>query len=108
MLCLGGCVINVDQTRQEKIRQRRAQMLIHSCIYYHLDDSIVSDHTWQRWADELCDLQCEHKEGIGYYDEDFEGWDGSSGFNLPLRHPAILGRAQQILEHHNNKRENNG
>lgn len=75
-------------------------MLIHSCIYYHLNDSIVTDHVWQRWANELQDLQALHQEAIGYYDEEFEGWDGSSGFSLPLRHPRILGRAQQILEYH--------
>ena len=45
------------QTIEEKIRQRRSQMLIHSHIYYEMDDNIVDDHTWQRWADELAELQ---------------------------------------------------
>ena len=43
-----------------KIRQRRSQMLIHSCLYYEMDDSIVSDDQWQQWADELEVLQKEN------------------------------------------------
>ena len=42
---------------QELIKRRRAQMLIHSCIYYEMNTNIVSDDTWQKWADELESLQ---------------------------------------------------
>lgn len=73
----------VPQTVQERIRQRRAQMLVHSFIYYTLDDNLVSDHQWQRWADELVLLQARHPEPIGFYDEVFADWDASTGCHLP-------------------------
>ena len=32
-----------DEEIKEKIKQRRTQMLVHSCIYYELNDNIVPD-----------------------------------------------------------------
>lgn len=73
-------------------------MLIHSCLYYELNESIISDHQWQAWADELAELQRQHPDKcvIGFYDEEFKDWDGSSGYHLPLRDPWVYGKAQQI------------
>jgi hypothetical protein len=48
-----------------------------------MDDSIVSDEQWQRWADELSALQREHPGDIGFYDKEFADWDGSTGMHLP-------------------------
>lgn len=89
--------INALQTVGERIKQRRGQMLVHSFIYYHLDDSVVDDHTWQRWANELRDLQSTFGGKIGYFDEAFEDWTGASGFDLPLRHPEVVWRANRLL-----------
>ena len=75
--------MEVVQTPQDRIRQRRTQMLIHSYAYYQIGDSIVSDHDWQRWADELVTLQRDHPAPIGFYDAEFADWDGSTGFHLP-------------------------
>jgi hypothetical protein len=88
------------QTLQERIKQRRAQMLIHSCIYYEMDDNIVSDHTWQRWAEELQKLQEEHPEHlkIGFYDHHFKDWDSATGAHLPHRDPWVYRKAQQLLK----------
>lgn len=69
------------QTIQEKIKQRRRQMLVHSYIYYGLNENIIDDSTWSRWAKELQELQEKYpKESaeVEYY-EDFKDWDGSSG-----------------------------
>lgn len=75
----------------EKIQQRRLQMLVHSYIYYDLDDNLVSDDTWSRWANELKDLQRQYPEIEKRvpYREGFESWDGSSGAFLPYRTDAI-------------------
>jgi hypothetical protein len=88
------------QTLQEKIKQRRAQMLVHSCIYYELDDNIVSDHTWQRWAEELQKLQEDHPEylKIGFYDHYFKDWDSATGAHLPHRDPWVYRKATQLLK----------
>ena len=85
----------------EIIRQRRAQMLIHSCIYYELDDNIVSDHQWQHWADELERLQTQYPQycNIGFYDYEFKDWNGSTGNHLPPRDPWVFSKANQILNY---------
>jgi NAD-dependent DNA ligase len=85
-----------------KIRQRRAQMLIHSCIYYELNDNIVSDHRWQRWADELEVLQRDNPTccNIGFFDSEFSNWDGSTGNHLPHRNPWVLRKATYIIDLH--------
>lgn len=91
-----------------KIKQRRAQMLVHSCIYYEMDDNIVSDHRWQRWADELQQLQEKHPDccGIGFYDDAFKKWTGATGNHLPHRDPWVYRKATYILEQHRTKRGN--
>lgn len=88
----------VEQTLPEKIRQRRAQMLVHSCIYYLYDDSLVSDHTWQQWADELVALQREHLSPIGFYDAEFADWDASTGYHLP-KDEWVTSKALQLIRH---------
>jgi hypothetical protein len=65
------------------ILQRRNQMLVHSYLYYVLDTSIVSDDTWQRWADDLVALQRQHPGPVGFFDAAFADWDGSTGMHLP-------------------------
>ena len=69
------------QTIEEKIRQRRNQMLVHSYIYYELNDNIVADSKWAKWAKELQQLQHDYPKesaAVEYYGM-FKDWDGSSG-----------------------------
>lgn len=88
-----------------RIRQRRAQMLVHSCIYYELNDSVVSDDQWQKWADELERLQREHPEftKIGFFDWEFRDWTGATGAHLNHREPWVLAKAKYVLETFNKK-----
>ena len=81
----------------------RSQMLIHSCIYYELDDNLISDHDWQARADRLTKLQNKliEKHGhcrIDWFDDDFKDWDGSTGCHLPMRHPWVRAKALALLE----------
>jgi hypothetical protein len=87
-----------------KILQRRLQMLVHSCIYYNHDESIVSDSTWSRWAKELEKLQNENPEISNkvQYAEYFKGWDGSSGAFLPIHESWVEERAERLLKIHGN------
>jgi hypothetical protein len=84
------------------IKRRRAQMLIHSCIYYHLDDNIISDHKWQEWADELQKLQEDNPKliKIGFYDKTFIDWTGATGNHLPHLDPWVLSKSKYILRIH--------
>lgn len=85
---------------RELIKRRRGQMLVHSCIYYELDDSVISDDQWQVWADELHKLQTENPDccKLDFFDWDFRDWDGSTGNHLPHRHPWVYNKANYILK----------
>ena len=86
---------------QELIKRRRWQMIMHSAIYYRLDTNIISDHTWQSWADELAELQNANPNqcNIGVFDYEFKDWDGSTGMHLPMT-PAIQQKAEWLIELH--------
>lgn len=65
----------------EKIHRRRYQMLVHSYIYYEMNENLVSDSQWSKWAMELVELQSNHPDIAQKlpYAKDFANWDGSSG-----------------------------
>ena len=81
------------------ITQRRYQVLIHSIIYYKLDDNLVSDDTWSKWALELEELQNSYPDIAKQcpYAEAFEDFDHSTGMDLPLDDPWAIGKAKQLL-----------
>jgi hypothetical protein len=85
---------------RELIRRRRGQMLVHSCIYYDMNDNIISDDQWQAWAEELHQLQTQFPEHckIGYFDWEFRDWDGTTGAHLPHRHPDVYRTAELLLK----------
>lgn len=67
-----------------KILQRRRQILVHSYIYYELDDSLVEDSKWSKWSRELVDLQKFYPDiskEAPYY-ESFKDFDASTGFDF--------------------------
>ena len=89
-------------TFKQEVKKLRSQMLVHSCIYYLLNDNLISDHEWTARAKKLAALQEKAKAkfghcNIGWYDAEFENWDGSSGFHLPHRDPWVLRKAHQLL-----------
>ena len=59
-------------------------MLIHSYLYYELDENIVADNKWSRWAFELAGLQKHYPKEANEveYAELFRNWNGSSGADL--------------------------
>ena len=80
-----------------RVEHLRRLMLIHSCIYYEMDDNIVDDHRWQQWADELVTMQMMHGHEFGFYDAEFRDWSGATGCHLPLRDPDIVRVARRLL-----------
>lgn len=81
------------------IRRRRGQMLVHSYLYYWLGDSILSDHQWQEWADELTALQAEHGTEWGYYDKEFADWTGATGCHLP-KDAHVIQKTRIVMRYH--------
>jgi len=90
----------VDQTIQEKIKQRRAQMLVHSRLYYMLDTNLITDEKWQAWANELASLQNQYPDKckIDFFDNDFKEWTGASGNFLPLESQYAVLNAKMLIE----------
>lgn len=92
--------VEVDEIRSLILR-RRLQLLVHSYIYYDLNENLISDDTWSRWARELVQLQAKYPNiarRVDYH-EGFIGFDGSTGFDLPYRQPEITGKAQWLVNH---------
>lgn len=89
---------NENKQIAELIHRRREQMLVHSYIYYQLNDNIIDDSTWSKWAMELQQLQKDYpeisKQVVDY--ELFKDWDGSSGAFLEF--PArVINKAIYLL-----------
>ena len=84
----------------ELINRRRRQILVHSIIYYKMNENLISDSQWSEWAVELEELQRLYpdiaKECI--YAEEFEDFDHSTGMNLPLYDSWGINKAYQLLK----------
>lgn len=97
---LRGCRLPQDIKILELIKRRRRQLVVHSIIYYRLNDSIITDKQFDMWARELVKLQKEYPDlskEVELY-EDFQDWDGTTGFNLKsLMDPRMTAIASQLL-----------
>lgn len=74
-------------------------MLVHSCIYYHLNQNVISDKQWDEWARELRDLQNQYpkiSEQVTLYDY-FKDWDASTGAFLPITEPWVIAKAKILI-----------
>ena len=82
----------------EKIQQRRLQILIHSCLYYEFNTNVVADAVWDKWAKELVKLQSDYPDIAKQvmYAEAFKEFDGSTGFDLPIKDEWVCKKAMQI------------
>lgn len=83
----------------ELITRRRRQLLVHSIIYYCMDDNIISDAQWAKWAVELEELQAKYPDiaKVCPRAKEFEGFDHSTGYNLPLSDLSALATARNLL-----------
>ena len=90
--------VEADEIRSLILR-RRLQILVHSCIYYVFDENIISDSQWSKWAKELVKLQKEYPQIANRvdYSKEFNGFDASTGYHLPIRNIEIMNKAQELL-----------
>ena len=68
----------------ELINRRENQVLIHSIIYYNLNENIIDDSTWSKWAMELVELMRDYPNEFAnsYHYAMFKNFDGSTGFDI--------------------------
>lgn len=102
---------NVTDSRENTIialiRRRRRQILIHSCIYYRLNDNIIDDYKYDMWGKELGRLQTEYPEisaKVPDFYEYFKDYtpECTSGYNLPIWLPEVISKAEKLLDYHYN------
>lgn len=91
-----------DSKIYELIKRRRHQILVHSYIYFVLDNSIISNHKFDEWANELIMLQNDNPEissKVELYDifHDFSNVSDSSSLNFELD-PFLPKRAERLLK----------
>jgi hypothetical protein len=84
-------------TLKEQIRRTRLNLMIHAYLYYYQNTSIISDSLYDEMSTRLVDLQAK-KSKIGFYDEEFADWDGSTGYHLPTNN-YIVGKAMWLLRY---------
>lgn len=91
------------------IGRRRRQILVHSVIYYKMNENIISDQQWSDWAVELEQLQRDYPDiaEVSPLHEAFKDFEHSSGQTLPLEDPWAVRTAQWLLTIHHNKQEEN-
>lgn len=87
------------QTEEERVRQLRLSLLVHSYLYYHENETLISDHQWQALADELVERQKTFRQNINCYDKAFADWDASTGYHLPVDE-WVRNKAHQLLRYH--------
>lgn len=91
---------NKEDCIKALILRRRLQVWVHSMIYYNLNANIVSDAVWSRWAEDLECLQTMYPELAAQVEhaEVFEGFDHSTGANLPDDNEQINNKAAYLLK----------
>lgn len=84
----------------ELIKRRRLQTLVHSVVYYKLDEAIISDAEWTKRAKQLVELQRDYPEEskeAPLFDM-FCDFDYSTGMNLVYKaDDAAIGKARYLI-----------
>lgn len=82
------------------LKRRRYQVMVHACIYYKLNDNLISDHLYDKWCVELVGLLKKHPGAYSdRFDRYFKNWGGESGFHFPHGDPWIQEKALRLLEY---------
>lgn len=86
-------------TVAEEIKRLRLNIILHSCMYYELNENIWDDITFDLKCKRLVGLLREYPDVYSdRFDHFFVEWDGSSGYHFPHRDPWVLGKAQMLLK----------
>ena len=70
-----------------RIETLQRWVLIHSILYYEMNESLVTDQEFDKHAKLLVEMQKEHKASAkkSQYWYVFHDFDGTTGFDLPHR-----------------------
>lgn len=66
----------------EILERKQRQLIVHSFIYYHLNDNIWPDSKWDKTAKEVLAIIDKSTAKQSKFYEVFKNFDGSTGYNL--------------------------
>ena len=89
----------INEEILELIKRRERQVLVHSCLYYHFNTSIITDAEYDKWSHQLYDLIVENpvefKNSVFY--EDFKTFDVNTGMGLPYDSAYAMRVAERLI-----------
>jgi hypothetical protein len=85
------------------INRRQRQIIVHSVIYYRMNNSLIGDLDFDKWGRELVELQRKYPKIAeqSIFWEDMKDFDATTGFHL-ADHPWGMKIAQSLVDSHNN------
>lgn len=89
-----------------RINQLERQILVHSYIYYEKNSNIWTDLFYDDHCKELYKLIKEYptEARLADWASSFDNYDPSTGYNLPIYHEWVVGKAEYLYNiHFNNK-----
>ena len=90
------------QTILEKINQRERQLLVHCCLYYGMNENIISDDKYDFFSFDLAYLIKKYPEDFkkSAYCYEFRNFDPSTGLGLNYKKPEIFKAAYRLKKYH--------
>lgn len=88
------------QSCGDRIQHLRMRVLVHSYLYYEMNQNILTDREFDTLAYELVELQKLYpavSEAVWYERDAFRDFDGSTGFDLPFRQNEVVQQIAEIL-----------
>ena len=89
------------------LQQRLRQFLVHSYLYYKLDESIISDTEYDRICMELRELLKKHPEADLHFRKIAEKalGDEASGYSIRQYPPSIISVSMHLLYQNNYRQQ---
>jgi NAD-dependent DNA ligase len=72
----------ITMTDTEYIEWLRRRILVHSHIYYNLNDNVIADKKFDLFCHTLVEIQKVIQDSSLKYHDAFKDFDGSTGFDL--------------------------
>lgn len=94
-----------NEDKLSLINRRQRQILVHSFLYYQLNDNLISDHTFDKWSKELAELMKTEEAKQSVYYKDFKDFTGASGFDLPYTNPEIQNVGLHLIKQSRKQRQ---
>jgi len=82
-----------------RLKQRALQFLVHSFLYYRLNESLIEDDAYDRIAEELRTLRAKHRDAEMPFADVIDPLLGPEASGFQIRHypPQIVSTAFHLL-----------